>query len=58
MLNNVSHHVAQATFIEVLEKLVKNRIHRIYIIDANSRPVGVVTCSDIIRKIVETIVES
>lgn len=43
---------------EVLEKLVKNRIHRIYIIDANSRPVGVVTCSDIIRKIVETIVES
>jgi CBS domain-containing protein len=45
------------TLMEVLEKMVKNRIHRIYVIDPSNKPVGVVTCSDILRKVLETILQ-
>jgi len=37
---------------EVLDKLVHNRLHRVYICDENVAPVGVITLTDILRKLV------
>ena len=36
------------TVIEVIKKLSENHIHRIYIVDKNERPIGIVSMSDII----------
>jgi 5'-AMP-activated protein kinase regulatory gamma subunit len=41
-----------STLTEVLDKLVHNRLHRVYICDENVAPVGVVTLTDILRKLV------
>jgi len=49
--------VPTTTLLEVLEKMVKNRIHRIYVIDPANKPVGVITCSDILRKVLEYIIQ-
>lgn len=42
-----------STFAEVLDKLVHNRLHRVYICAAGLVPTGVVTLTDILRKLVE-----
>jgi signal-transduction protein with cAMP-binding, CBS, and nucleotidyltransferase domain len=39
----------QATLLEVLEKIVKHRLHRVYVVDAQEKPVGVVTCTDVLK---------
>ncbi|EFJ40899.1 hypothetical protein VOLCADRAFT_107937 [Volvox carteri f. nagariensis] len=38
------------TFAEVVGLLVRHRIHRVYIVDEREVPVGIVTCTDILRK--------
>lgn len=40
------------TLAEVLDKLVHNRLHRVYICDDNLAPCGVITLTDILRKLV------
>ncbi|KAF6250582.1 hypothetical protein COO60DRAFT_796807 [Scenedesmus sp. NREL 46B-D3] len=42
----------QATMVEILDKIVSHRIHRVYVIDDQERPVGVVTCTDVVRLII------
>jgi 5'-AMP-activated protein kinase, regulatory gamma subunit len=42
----------ESTFTEVLDKLVHNRLHRVYICDENVAPVGVITLTDILRKLI------
>ncbi|KAG2432081.1 hypothetical protein HXX76_009008 [Chlamydomonas incerta] len=42
-----------STFSEVLELLVSHRIHRVYVVNAALQPVGIVTCTDVLRKVVE-----
>ncbi|KAK9831404.1 hypothetical protein WJX81_001860 [Elliptochloris bilobata] len=44
---------AQETFSEVLEKLVANRLHRLYVVDTELRPVGIVTLTDILRTVTQ-----
>jgi hypothetical protein len=43
----------QAPLSEVLEKIVSHRIHRVYIVDESECPVGVVTCTDVLRLLVK-----
>jgi CBS domain-containing protein len=38
---------------ELLEKLVTHRLHRLYVVDFDTRPVGIITLTDILRKLVE-----
>ncbi|WIA21514.1 hypothetical protein OEZ85_000717 [Tetradesmus obliquus] len=45
----------QATMIEILDKIVSHRIHRVYVIDELERPVGVVTCTDVVRLIISLV---
>lgn len=44
----------QSTLAEVLEKLVHNRLHRVYICNDEFVPCGVITLTDILRKLVGT----
>jgi predicted transcriptional regulator len=32
---------------------VSHRIHRVYIIDADERPVGCATCTDVLRAVID-----
>jgi len=41
------------TFVEVLHKLAATRIHRIYVVDAFERPIGIISLDDIVAKIFE-----
>ncbi|CAL8470950.1 g10492 [Coccomyxa elongata] len=41
------------TFAEILEKLVSNRLHRLYIVDELTRPIGIVTLTDILRTVMQ-----
>ncbi|KAG2439021.1 hypothetical protein HYH02_006549 [Chlamydomonas schloesseri] len=41
------------TFGEVLQLLVAHRVHRVYVVNARLQPVGIVTCTDVLRKVVE-----
>ena len=41
----------ESTLGEVLDKLVHNRLHRVYICDDNLAPCGVITLTDILRKL-------
>jgi predicted transcriptional regulator len=34
-----------------LERLVVNHLHRLYVVDEETRPVGIVTLTDILRTI-------
>lgn len=42
-----------STFAEVLDKLVHNRLHRVYVCGPGLVPTGVITLTDILRKLVE-----
>jgi CBS domain-containing protein len=42
-----------STFAEVLDKLVHNRLHRVYVCTEGLVPAGVITLTDILRKLVE-----
>ena len=39
--------------VQVLEKLVANRLHRLYVVDAELRPIGIVTLTDILRVVTQ-----
>lgn len=41
------------TLAQVIEMLVKHRIHRLYIVDEVEVPIGIITCTDILRKVLE-----
>mmetsp|Transcript_6225 Transcript_6225/g.13609 ORF Transcript_6225/g.13609 Transcript_6225/m.13609 type:complete len:392 (-) Transcript_6225:740-1915(-) len=43
----------QDTLAEVLGQLVRHRIHRIYVVDEAEVPIGIVTCTDVLRKLVQ-----
>ena len=43
--------VLQSRFGEVLDLLVARHLHRMFICDADMRPAGVVSCTDILRLI-------
>jgi CBS domain-containing protein len=42
-----------ATLREVLALLVERRLHRVYVVDAALRPVGVITLTDILRRLAD-----
>ncbi|KXZ43136.1 hypothetical protein GPECTOR_101g37 [Gonium pectorale] len=44
---------ANSTFGEVVGLLVRHRVHRVYVVDERGSPVGIVTCTDVLRKVVE-----
>ncbi|KAK9901266.1 hypothetical protein WJX75_003216 [Coccomyxa subellipsoidea] len=60
-LPSVGHKVGQAlvlatpndTFAQILEKLVTRHLHRLYVVDEMTRPVGIVTLTDILRKVMQ-----
>jgi CBS domain-containing protein len=37
------------TFAEVLDLVVGRRIHRVYVVDPDGKPVGCATCTDVLR---------
>ncbi|GBF94964.1 hypothetical protein Rsub_07465 [Raphidocelis subcapitata] len=41
-----------ATFADVVERIVSHRIHRVYVIDDEERPVGCATCTDVLRAVI------
>ena len=41
------------TLMQAIEILVENRLHRLYIIDDDGRPTGIVTLTDIIGLLLE-----
>lgn len=41
------------TIAQVLEKLVANRLHRLYVVDSELRPIGIVTLTDILRVVTQ-----
>jgi len=43
----------QATLLEVLDKIVQHHIHRVYVVDEAEKPCGVVTCTDILKLVVQ-----
>lgn len=43
-----------ASFGEVLDKLVHNRLHRVYVCDADLKPCGVITLTDVLRKLLDS----
>jgi CBS-domain-containing membrane protein len=43
---------ADATLADVLSRLASSRIHRIYIVNENSKPIRVVTLSDLLAAMV------
>ncbi|GFR45013.1 hypothetical protein Agub_g6323 [Astrephomene gubernaculifera] len=49
---------AATTFAEVVDMIVRHRIHRVYVVDEREVPVGIVTCTDILRKVVEVATEA
>ncbi|CAK0782562.1 hypothetical protein CVIRNUC_005774 [Coccomyxa viridis] len=40
-------------FTQILDKLVENHLHRLYIVDGANKPVGVVTLTDILRVVTD-----
>eukprot|EP00878_Enallax_costatus_P010411 GHUV01010866.1.p1 GENE.GHUV01010866.1~~GHUV01010866.1.p1 ORF type:complete len:449 (+),score=124.72 GHUV01010866.1:208-1554(+) len=42
-----------APFTEILDKIVNHRIHRVYVIDDDEKPCGVVTCTDVLRLVIK-----
>ena len=38
---------------QILDKLVENHLHRLYIVDGANKPVGVVTLTDILRVVTD-----
>lgn len=45
--------IPQATLLEVLDKIVSHRIHRVYVVDETEKPCGVVTCTDVLKLVVQ-----
>lgn len=43
-----------STLAELLDKVVHNRLHRVYICDDNLGPIGVITLTDILRKLLNS----
>lgn len=43
-----------ATFGEILAQLTCNRLHRIYVVDGEGKALGLVTLTDVLRKVVES----
>ena len=39
--------------LQILDKLVENHLHRLYIVDEATKPVGVVTLTDILRVVTD-----
>jgi len=52
MENSAITCTADATMEDIIRRLVKSRIHRIYVIDEQDRPVRVISLRNIIRKFV------
>lgn len=46
------------TLSEVLDKVVHNRLHRVYVCDETFKPCGVITLTDILRRLVDNVSSS
>ena len=56
ILSNTGHCIASHTvcvLAQILRKLVENHLHRLYIVDEATKPVGVVTLTDILRVVTD-----
>ena len=38
---------------QVVEKLSKHGFHRLYVVDPEERPIGIITCTDVLSKLVQ-----
>ena len=36
-----------------MNKLARNRLHRLYVVDADLKPRGVITLTDVLRKLID-----
>ena len=45
--------MAQVLHMQVRAKMVRNGLHRLYIVDEEVKPIGIVTLTDILRTVVE-----
>jgi len=41
---------------QVMEKIILGKVHRVWVVDPNYRPVGCVTCTDVIRVVFDALV--
>jgi len=41
---------AEATMQEVMERVITNKIHRVYVVDSNNKPTGVISLCDIMKQ--------
>lgn len=41
------------TGVQILGKLVRHHLHRLYIVDEDVRPVGIVTLTDVLRAVTQ-----
>eukprot|EP00884_Botryococcus_braunii_P005065 jgi/Botrbrau1/1455/Bobra.178_3s0013.1 len=46
---------SRQTFIEVLDKLVKNGLHRLYVVDEEMKPIGIITLTDVLRTVINRV---
>ena len=37
-----------------MTKMANQRVHRVYVVDDDMMPIGVVSCTDVLRKVVES----
>mmetsp|Transcript_898 Transcript_898/g.2753 ORF Transcript_898/g.2753 Transcript_898/m.2753 type:complete len:391 (-) Transcript_898:1214-2386(-) len=44
---------AESTFREVLDLLTSNRLHRLYAVDEQLQPIGLVTCTDVLKMVLQ-----
>lgn len=40
---------------QVLDKLVKSRLHRLYVVDEHLKPIGIITLTDVLRTVIERV---
>jgi len=42
---------------QVMEKIILGKVHRVWVVDANNKPIGVVTCTDVIKVVFDALVK-
>lgn len=45
-----------ATFSTLLDTLVTNRLHRVYVVDGDNKPASIITLTDVLRTVCEEVI--
>ncbi len=52
-LTPLSFWQAEHTLEQVLQQLVEHHIHRVYVVDDDRKPIGIVSLTDVLKLVVE-----